>query len=81
MSKKEIRLQRRVCVLEGALQPFSRFSHESPASKVARGVAPDPDDVFVPTEGAVWFYVGAPLEGCRMHLHTDDFQLARSLVR
>ena len=72
MSRKEIRLQRRVRDLEGVLQPFSRFTH------VEKKAA---DEIFVPTEGDVWLYVGTADPHAPAHLHTNDFQLARSLVR
>ncbi len=76
MSRKEIRLQRRVRDLEGALQPFARFTHIPDRLEKKR-----PDEIFVPTEGDVWLYVGTAEPHARAHLHTDDFQLARSLVR
>ncbi len=78
MSK--FQLQRRVRLLESALRPFARFSHESAATKIARGETPDPNDVFVPDRGDVWFYIGQADPRTRAHLHTDDFQRARSLV-
>ncbi len=74
MSKKEIKLQRKIKELERALYPFAKFSHTK------EGMRPF-EDIFVPTEGPVWFYVGKPLEGSRMHMHTDDFKLARRLLQ
>lgn len=77
MSRKEIRLQRRVKDLEGALRPFSKFTRESDGRKRA------PDEIYYPAEGDVWLYVGQvdELSGVAAHLHTDDFKLARRLVR
>ena len=79
MSKGDLR--RRVRVLEKALRPFARFTHESAAEKMARGEQPDPNDVFVPDKGDVWFYIGQKDPHTRAHLHTDDFQRARQVLR
>lgn len=75
MSKREIKLSRRVRELEAGLRPFSKFTH------VPDRIEPKKDgEIFVPTEGDVWLYIGQSDES-PAHLHTDDFQLARSLVR
>lgn len=75
MIGKEIILKRRVRELEKALRPFARFTHEPDGMKRAQG------DIFVPTQGDVWFYVGHNAEGHRPHLHTDAFATARRLLR
>ena len=76
MSKREIKLSRRVRELEAGLRPFAKFTH------VPDRIEPKkPHEVFVPTEGDVWLYVGQADPRSAAHLHTDDFQLARSLVR
>ena len=75
MSKREIKLTRRVRVLEGALRPFAKFTHVPD-----RIHSKEPHEVFVPAEGDVWLYVGQ-VDEAPAHLHTNDFQLARSLVR
>ena len=65
---------RRINELEDALRPFARFTHETDATKRA------PHEVFVPTEGDVWFYVGRAEQVGRCHLHTDDFKRARRVL-
>ena len=76
MSRKEIRLSRRVRELEGALRPFAKFTH------VPDRITPKkPHEVFVPTEGDVWLYIGEADPHAPAHLHTNDFQVARMLVK
>ena len=74
MSRQEIKLRRKVRELEGALRPFARFSNDR------TGLGWKVDDIFVPTEGDVWLYVGTADPHAPAHLHTNDFRLARSLV-
>ena len=73
MSKLEIRQRRRIHELEEALAPFARV------------VIPDE---FYNTDflgdnrgGDVWLYVGRAQESHPGDLHTDDFFMARYLVR
>ena len=74
MIGKEIVLKRRMRELEAALRPFARFTHEADGSKRDR------DEIFLPTEGDVWLYVGHRGDGASAHLHTDAFATARSLL-
>ena len=66
------RLKRRIRELEDALRPFARFTHERDLLKR--------DDVFVPADGPVWFYIGHFEGQDRCHLHTDDFEEARKML-
>ena len=70
----EARRGRNTGALLAALRPFAKFTHEPDAMKR------EPWEVFVPTEGEVWFYVGEKQQLGRAHLHTDDFRRARALV-
>lgn len=68
-----ILLRARVHELELALRPFARFTSESWDKR-------DPvHDVFVPTTGPVWLYVGLGNSSIP-HLHTDAFETARKLL-
>jgi hypothetical protein len=68
-----ITLRKRIRDLENALRPFARFSHESWEKRGA-------DDIFVPTEGEIWLYIGALGDGKPGHLHTDAFAAARKVM-
>ena len=64
-----------VAKLKAALKPFTRFTHERDPMKRAQ------HEVFVPTEGDVWFYVGEAEQVGKAHLHTDDFKRAKRAMR
>ena len=68
-----VRMRARVRELESALRPFARFSHESWDKRDSV------HDVFVPTTGPVWLYVGLGNKSIP-HLHTDAFETARRVL-
>ena len=70
----EARRNQYIKTLLDALRPFAKFTHETDPAKHR------PEEIFVPTEGSVWLYVGEVEQLGKVHLHTDDFQRARALV-
>ena len=70
----EARQRQNSKALLNALRPFAQFTHEhDPAKRKSH-------EIFVPTEGDVWFYVGKAEQVGEAHLHTNDFKRARELV-
>lgn len=69
-----VAVPRRINELEDALRPFARFTHERDPEKRT------PEEIFVPTEGDVWFYIGRAAQVGKAHLHTDHFRRARRVL-
>lgn len=65
---------RRIHELEYVLRPFARFTHEPDPMKH------NPGEIFVPTDGDVWFYVGERDQLGKTHLHTNDFRAVREVL-
>lgn len=74
MGRQEIKLRRRVRELEVALFPFAKFTREADGSRRSK------DEVFLPTEGPAWLYVGHHADGVRVHLDTSDFARVREVL-
>ena len=72
MSKLEIRRRKRIRELEEALAPFARVVIPKEFFNEFLGDNPG---------GDVWLYVGRAQENVKSDLHTDDFFMARHLVR